>query len=99
MLKVLAKFGKVLFLLTVMIIMNPHRAILIPFSLFAAAGSWLAWRLEDLCQWLDKMVDKARKSWFTVGRKTVGKKLDDEMEELNRLVLEVDKRFKEKYDV
>lgn len=49
MLKVLAQFAKVVFLLSVMILLNPHRAILIPFTLLSVVGSWIAWRLEELC--------------------------------------------------
>lgn len=93
MLKVLAKFGKVIVLLTVMIILNPHRAILIPFSLLAAVGSWLAWRLEDVCQWTADNVNSARQKFFLIGR-PINRKLEEEMTELNRLVAEVDRKLK-----
>lgn len=93
MLKVLVKFGKVIFLLTALILMNPHRAVLIPFKLFAAAGSWLAWKLEDLCQWVGDKVDLARENFWMFG-KPINEKLQAEMDELNRLVVEVDKKLK-----
>lgn len=93
MLKVLTKFAKVILLLTALIVMNPHRAILIPFSLFAAGGSWLAWRLEDVCQWISKKVNRARQNFWMFG-KPINKKLDEEVTELNRLVAEVDKKLK-----
>lgn len=93
MLKVLAKFAKVIVMLTLLIILNPHRAIMIPFSLFAAFGSWVAWKLEDLCEWISNKVDGAKDNFWLFG-KPLNKKLDEEMSELNRLVAEVDKRFK-----
>lgn len=93
MLKVLSKFGKVILLLTVLIVLNPHRAILIPFSLLAAGGSWLAWRLEDVCQWVSEKVNLARQNFWMFG-KPINKKLEAEMAELHRLVAEVDKKLK-----
>ena len=93
MLKALAKFGKVILLLTALIVINPHRAILIPFTLLAACGSWLAWRLEDVCQWVSEKVKWARQNFWMFG-KPINKKLDEEMAELHRLVAEVDKKLK-----
>ena len=93
MLKVLAKFGKVILLLTALLVMNPHRAILLPFSLLAAGGSWIAWRLEDVCQWVSEKVNLARQNFWMFG-KPINKKLDEEMTELHRLVAEVDKKLK-----
>lgn len=91
MLKVLTKFGKVILLLTALIVLNPHRAVLIPFSLLAAFGSFLAGKLEDLCQWTADNVDFAKDKFWLFG-KPLKKKLEEEMNELNRLVAEVDKR-------
>lgn len=93
MLKALTKFAKVILLLTLLVVINPHRAILIPFSLFAAFGSWLAWRLEDVCQWVSGKVNWARDNFWMFG-KPINKKLEAEMAELNRLVAEVDKKLK-----
>lgn len=93
MLKALTKFAKVILLLTALIVMNPHRAVLIPFSLLAAGGSWLAWRLEDVCQWVSEKVNLARQNFWMFG-KPINKKLDEEMTELHRLVAEVDKKLK-----
>lgn len=93
MLKVLKQFAKVIVMLTLLIIMNPHRAVLIPFSLFAACGSWVAWKLEDLCEWVAKKVNVAKEKFWLFG-KTLSKKLDEEMNELHRLVAEIDKHFK-----
>lgn len=98
MLKVLAKFGKVLILLTVLIVLNPHRAALIPFSLLAAAGSWVAGRIgsdriEDACQWTADKIDCAKENFFLIG-KPINEKLEVEMAELNRLVAEVDRKLK-----
>lgn len=93
MLKVLSKFAKVILLLTALIVLNPHRIILIPFSLLAAFGSWLAWKLEDGCQWVADKVAVAKDKFWLFG-KPINKKLDEEMAELNRLVAEVDKKFK-----
>ncbi|AIA64575.1 hypothetical protein HL10_gp045 [Cronobacter phage CR8] len=93
MLNVLTKFGKVIVLLTVLIVLNPHRAVLIPFSLLAAFGSFLAGKLEDLCQWTSDKVDFAKDKFWLFG-KPINKKLDEEMAELNRMVAEVDKKLK-----
>lgn len=93
MLKVLTQFVKVIAMLTLLIILNPHRAVLIPFSLFAACSSWVAWKLEDLCEWIAKWVKVAKEKFWLFG-KPLNKKLDEEMNELNRLVAEVDKRLK-----
>ena len=93
MLKVLTKFGKVILLLTVLIVLNPHRAVLIPFSLLAAFGSFLAGKLEDLCQWTADKVDFAKDKFWLFG-KPINKKLNEEMAELNRMVAEVDKKLK-----
>lgn len=93
MLKALAKFGKVIVLLTVLIVLNPHRAVLIPFSLLAAFGSFLAGKLEDLCQWTADKVDFAREKFWLFG-KPLHEKLEKEMAELNRLVAEVDRNLK-----
>lgn len=95
MLQALRKFGKVILLLTALIVLNPHRALLIPFSLLAAFGSWLAWRLEDGCQWVADKVKWAKENFWMFG-KPINKKLDEEMTELHRLVAEVDKKLKEK---
>lgn len=92
MLKVLAKFAKVIVMLTLLIILNPHRAVLIPFSLFAAFGSWVAWKLEDLCEWISDKVDVAKEKFWLFG-KPLNQKLDEDMKELHRLVAEVDKKF------
>lgn len=94
MLKVLAQFAKVVFLLSVMILLNPHRAILIPFTLLSVVGSWIAWRLEELCDWTKGRVDYCRVRFWIFG-KSVNVKLDKEMAELHRRVAEVDKRLKE----
>ncbi|QPI18096.1 hypothetical protein POP15_048 [Pectobacterium phage POP15] len=94
MLKVLKKFAKVIALLTVMILLNPHRALLIPLNLLALGGSWLAGKLEDGCQWVDGNIKYLRTKMWVFGR-PIGDKLDEEMTELNRLVAEIDKRFKE----
>lgn len=93
MLKVLAKFAKVIVLLTFLIVLNPHRAVLIPFSLLAAFGSWLAGKLEDLCVWIADKVSVAKENFWLFG-KPINKKLESEMEDLNRLVAEVDKKLK-----
>lgn len=94
MLKVLTKFAKVIVLLTLLIIMNPHRAILIPFQLFAVCGSWVAWRLEDGCQWMADKIKWARENFWLFGS-PVDEKLNKEIAELNRMVSEVDKKFKD----
>lgn len=93
MFKALTKFAKVILLLTLLVVINPHRAVLIPFSLLAASGSWLAWKLEDGCQWVADKVAVAKEKFWLFG-KPINKKLDEEMAELNRLVAEVDKKFK-----
>lgn len=93
MLKVLAKFAKVIVLLTLLIVLNPHRAILIPFSLLAAFGSWLAGKLEDLCVWIDDKVSVAKDKFWLFG-KPINEKLESEMDDLNRLVREVDEKLK-----
>lgn len=93
MLKVLTKFGKVILLLTALIVLNPHRAVLIPFSLLAAFGSFLAGKLEDLCQWTADNVDFAKDKFWLFG-KPINKKLNEETAELNRMVAEVDKELK-----
>lgn len=93
MLKVLSKFAKVILLLTALIVLNPHRAVLIPFSLLAAFGSFLAGKLEDLCQWTADKVDFAKDKFWMFG-KPINKKLEAEMAELHRLVAEVDKKLK-----
>jgi|AGFS01.1.fsa_nt_gi hypothetical protein len=98
MLKVLAKFAKVIALLTVMILLNPHRALLIPINLLALGGSWLAGKLEDGCQWVDGKIKYLRTAMWVFGR-PIGDKLDAELEELNRLVKEVDNRLKENDNV
>ncbi len=92
MLKVLSKFAKVILLLTALIVLNPHRAVLIPFSLLAAFGSFLAGKLEDLSQWTADKVASAEDKFWLFG-KPIYKKLDEEMAELNRMVAEVDKKL------
>lgn len=67
--------------------------ILIPFGLLAAFGSFLAGKLEDLCQWTADKVDFAREEFWLFGKPT-NKKLDEEMAELHRLVAEVDRKLK-----
>lgn len=93
MLKLLVKFGKVVLLLTLMIVLNPHRAVLIPFSLLAAFGSWLAWRLEDACQWIAEKVNVAKKKFWLAGR-PIGDKIEKEVEELHRMILDMDRKLK-----
>lgn len=93
MLKVLTKFAKVLFMLSVLIVINPHRALLIPLLVLSAAGSWVAWRLESLCQWTGKKVEVAREKFWMFG-KPLDEKISKEIEDLNRMVKEVERKRK-----
>lgn len=85
-------------LLTVMGIINPPRALLIPFSLFSAFGSWFAWKLGDFCKWIGGKVNYAKEHFWLVG-KPLQAKIKVEMEELNHGVAAVEKRLKEDNDV
>lgn len=68
MLKLVVKFSKIITLLMILMILNPHRALLIPLQILCCFGSWLAWRVEDLCKWVGKMIEKAQVKFWLFGK-------------------------------
>lgn len=90
--KVLKQIGKVSLLIIAMMIINPHRLLLLLADIFAAGGSWIAWKLEDFCQWIGGKVKKYQKTFPLFGKK-LGDRLEVESAELDRLVKEADKKY------
>lgn len=92
--KIALKFMKVVGMLVVLIILNPHRALIIlPAKVIAVSGSWLAWKLEDGCQWLSDAAESARQRFWIFGT-SLSEKLEKEQRELNSLVEKKDKEIK-----
>lgn len=92
MLKVILQLFKVMGLMLVMMVLNPHRAVLIGLFLFAAVGSFIAGKLEHLCQWLSDKTETARLRFWLFG-KPIQAVLDREMDELDLLVKKVEKEL------
>lgn len=84
MLKLVLKFSKIITLLMILMILNPHRAVLIPLRILCCFGSWLAWRLEDLCKWVGKMIDKAQVKFWLFG-KSLSETSKRELREIDKI--------------
>lgn len=83
--KLAGKLTKLFFIALLLMVLNPHRALLMLLMLTSAGASWIAWRLEDLCQWTDKKLDYARKNTFLLG-KGLGEKLVKEANDIHRII-------------
>lgn len=95
MLKLILKLFKIIGLMLVMLILNPHRALLIPLFLFSAFGSWLAGKLEDLCSWLADLTEAAKVKFWLVG-KPIQESLDKEINELDSMIKKVENDLRAK---
>lgn len=92
MLKIILQLFKVIGLMLVMMVLNPHRVVLIVTFLLAAIGSWFAGKLEALCQWLADWTQEAKVKFWLFG-KPLQKVLDREMDELDKRVKKVEKEI------
>lgn len=83
MIKILGVILKSIFFLLVLMVLNPHRVLLIPLQMIAAVLSWLAWRLEDFASWLDKGVKYGRKNFWLISS-SVSDKLQKQIGEIDK---------------
>lgn len=94
MLKAFAKLFKIAALIIVLLVINPHRAILIPFCYLAVLGSWVAWRLEEGCTWLAQNLLEVSKKMPSFG-KGLRETVDKDLGGVKDMVREYEDKLKE----
>lgn len=102
MLKLVLKFAKVVLLTLLLMVINPHRTVLLIIDIIALLGSWFAGKLENVCQWTADKVAVAKKKVWWFGKpihKIVSKDIQEVHEMLEDAQRKIDAKAKGEDDV
>ncbi|UZZ64223.1 hypothetical protein A54_259 [Septuagintavirus sv54] len=91
--KIVWGFTKIIFMLICLGILNPHRVLLALVHLIAAVISFIAWKLEDLANFMGKGVKKGMKKFWLFGEKLLSEPLHKEIEKLDIILKQAEKKL------